>query len=444
MNIKNLKKILRKKLINHRRKGYLILPGIIHLIKYFSFAQYRKQRCIIDPPFQFFYKFRKSLNYLSFFLKLFELYFKKKKIFISVNNSHNYSPGHIYAEMDQLQRLQKLDLKYAGSTIWFTTTRKEILGETKSIFENNNFKILFGGIKRILLTFVAVKYPSISIDGSISNTNFFLGKNYSNRFAFNNLAKNRSRLLLKSYNFYPNKDKLKNYQSEMNYLMKKLNISRSYVVIQIKTVKVNGTIKPLDSESLLKSIRYFQDKNYQIVFAGREKFPEIFTNKSIIDYANSKYISSLNDFILIANCSIVISSASGFCFLPESLDKPLLIVNAHHMCQNFGRRTIYIPTLLSRKSVNFNLNLQHRYLCTYGPDCGYEVLDDMYIYHMPTSEEILMGAKELEQMLTDNIPSFSSIQKNICENRSCPLLVNFLSRISENYLINHKKFFEKS
>ena len=39
---------------------------------------------------------------------------------------------------------------------------------------------------------------------------------------------------------------------------------------RLKLKKVNGTFEPLNPLSLLESIKYFQSKNYQIVFAGRE------------------------------------------------------------------------------------------------------------------------------------------------------------------------------
>ena len=89
--------------------------------------------------------------------------------------------------------------------------------------------------------------------------------------------------------------------------------------IIVKTSFTNGTFKILNPDSLLKTIEYFQDKDYQIVFAGREQCPDIFSNKSIINYANSKYASPLNDFLLIGHCSLVISSASVSLYLWSKL-----------------------------------------------------------------------------------------------------------------------------
>jgi putative glycosyltransferase (TIGR04372 family) len=443
--ISTLKKIFKEKINNQKKFEYLYIRALIHFIRFIFFSSYRSNRCFIDPPSIFFYKYRKLASYFSIPLLIFSRYLEKKKIFVSVHNNCNSSIGHIFGEIDQLQRMQKVDEKYFDSTIWFTTSRKEILGETKDIFESKNFKILFGGIKRIFLTFVAIKYPSISIDASLSADNYVFSNmelSNPNRVKFYDKPKIRAMMLIKSPEFYPNKDKLIYYRVEKYELMQRLNIIKKYVVIQIKTEKVNGTFKPLSSDLFLKSIKYFQDKDYQIIFAGREVCPKIFLDNKVIDYANSKCASPLNDFLLIGHSSLVIASASGFCLLPESLEKPLLVINAHHIKQHFGPRTIYLPTLLSRRSEVFNASIQQEYLCTYGADCGYDTFDDLYILHMPTSEEIFMAVKELEGMLSDQVPLLTSLQKKIRESRGHHLLSAGLSRISDYYLSKHINFFE--
>ena len=227
-----------------------------------------------------------------------------------------------------------------------------------------------------------------------------------------------------------------------NKLLKNLGIIKDYVIFQIKTEKVNGTFEPLNPLSLLESIKYFQSKNYQIVFAGRESCPEIFLNNHVINYANSKYASPLNDFLLVGYCTFVIASASGFCMLPENLDKPLLTINSVHGIQHYGRRTIYLPTQLSRNYENFSAKVQHEYLCKYGPDCGESFFDDLYVHHMPNSQEILMASKELESMLSHQIPNLTPLQKQIRDNGTCPLISYGLSRISDYYLKKYINFFK--
>ena len=436
-----LKNFIKKKIKEKQISKNLYFRAIIHLIRYFLSKKYRKNKCLIDPSSEFFYNNKKLANYFSIPIFIAARILKKKRIFISINNDCNYSVGHIYAEINYLRELQHLEGKYSSSIIWFTTSRKEILGDAYHLFENENFKILFGGIKRIFLTFVAIKHPSISINGGVSHVNYILGRNNSHRITYNNLTKKRSKLMSKSQNFYLNKSKLCHYRESKNKLMQDLNIVKKYIVIQIKENSTNGTLKPLNPDLLLRTIKYFQDQHYQIVFAGREQFPRIFHNKSIINYANSKYASAVNDFLLIGHCSLVISSGSGFCEIASCFDKPLLVINVHHISQHFGQRKIVLPTLLSRKSKKFNAKVQHLYLCTYGPDNGFNTFDDFYILHMPTSEEIFMAAKELEGMLSDNVPPFTSLQKKIRDKGFCSLLSYGISRISDYYLSKHEYFF---
>jgi putative glycosyltransferase (TIGR04372 family) len=443
MKIHYIKNFIKKRIDDHRKHKIFYLRAIIHLIRYFLLKDYRKNVCLIDPGSDFFYKYKKLVNYFSIPLLIIARYLKKKKIFISIDNEINSSIGHVYAEIGFIKKMQHLEDKYYGSTIWFTTSRKEILGDTKHIFETKNFKVLFGGLKRIIITFIAIKDPSISINGSLGRTNYILGRDNSYRHEFQHVVKKRARLMNKSDYYFPNKYKLSNYNKEKIKLLQSLNIKKKYLVIQIKTEKVNGTLKIINPDLLLKTIKYFQDKDYQIVFAGREKFPDTFLNKSIINYANSKYTSALNDFILVGHCSFVICSASGFCELPYSLDKATLVINVHHIFNFFGRRMILVPTLLSRKSRKFNAKIQHIHLCTYGNDAGYDTFDDFYILHMPNSEEIFMAAKELEGMLTNIIPSFTPLQKKIRSNANHPLITDGLSRISNYYLTKHGYFFEK-
>jgi putative glycosyltransferase (TIGR04372 family) len=444
MNIENIKDFFKNKIKGHK-ENQIYLRATIHLIKFFLYKEYRDNRCLIDPSASFFYKYRKLSNYFAIPLSIFAKYLKKKNIFISVHNDCNFSMGHIYSEIDQIQRMQKIDNRYYDSIIWFTTSRKEILGETSDIFENKSFKIIFGGVKRIFLTLVAMRHPSISIDASLSIDNYIMGNTkLSQRVVFHDKPKKRGSLIARTSEFYPNKDKLSNYHFAKNQLLQNLKIYKKYIVIQVKTTKQNGTIKSLSPDLLLETIKYFQNKDYQIILAGREEFPEIFLNKSIIDYANSRYASPLNDFLLIGQCSLVISAASGFCNLPENFDKPLLILNGHHLFQYFGRRTIHLPTLLSRRNEKFNAITQFKYLCDYGPDCGYDTFDDLHILHMPTSYEIFMAAKELEAFLSTSTPSHTSLQKKIRDGDGCPLLSYGLSRISNYYLTKHGYFFIKN
>ena len=438
-----LKKILNKKIEIHKNTRIFYLRATIHVIKYFFLLRYRKTRCLVDPQTDFFYKYRDLVKYFSPALLIFGKYLEKKKIFISVNNEWNYSVGHVYGEIDTAKRMQKLINKYSGSKIWFVTSRKDILSGTKNIFLSNDFYIMFGGFKRIFLTFVAIRYPTVAIDASLGDEDYVLGnKQLSPQVTLYEKPKKRAQLVKKSEDFYPLRNKIDLYVKEKNDLMKNLNISKNYILIQIKEIVGNGTFKIADPNSYSETIKYFQSKDYLVILAGREKCPNIFSELGVINYSESNYATALNDFLLVSNAKLVIGSASGFCFLPERLDIPTLVTNSIHNVQYPCRRTIVLPTLLSRKNEKFNAKIQHDYLCKYGEDCGSSFFNDLYILHMPTSKEILEAAKELESMSFDTVTPLTSLQKKILEQNNCPLLSDGLSRISDFYLSRHGYFFE--
>ena len=440
----NLKNLLKKKLEEHEKLGIFYIIALVHLIKFIFFSNYRYNRCLFDPPSKFFYKYKSLTNYFSIPLLIFAKYLKKKNIFISVNNDCNFSIGHIFTEITELKKIQKFDDRYSGSTVWFSSSRKEILNDTKGIFEDKNFRVFFGGISRVFLTFVAIKCPSISIDASLGTDNYIFGKKFlSNRIVYHNKSKRRAKMMIKSQEFYPIKDKLINFQDKKIQLLKDLNIKNKFIVIQMKLDKTNATFKILDPEEYLETINYFKNKNYDIVFAGREICPKIFLNNEVINYANSKYATPLNDYLLVAQSSFVISSGSGFCNIAEVTDKPILVINSFHGIQQFGRRTILLPTLLSINGKSLNPKTQHKYVCTFGQELNNNKFDNLKVAIMASSDDILESAKELEKMINLPIPPFTPLQKKIHDSKSFPLYADGLSRISDYYLSKHENFFKQ-
>jgi len=438
-----LKNFFKNKIKEHEKLQIFYLRAFIHFTKFVLLPSYRKNRCLIDPPSDFFYKYKILANYLSIPLLLVGKYLEKRKIFISVNNNCNFSVGHIFCEIDKLKRIQKLENEYSGSTIWFTSSRKEILTDTKNIFEDEYFKIFLGGIRRLFLTLVAVRYPYISIDASLGADNYIFGNKFlSNRIVYNSKGKRRAKITTKSPDFYPIKNKLNNYKDEIVKLMKELNIKKKFIVIQMKIEKTNATFDIIDPTLYLETICYFKNKSYDIVFAGRENCPKIFLEHSVINYANSKYASPINDFLLVSQSSLIISSASGFCNIAEGLDKPTLVINSFHGFQQFGRRTILLPTLLSIEGKLPNAKIQHRYVCTFGQELNENKSKSLKVALIASRDDILEAAKELEYMINLPVPSFTPLQKKIRNSKNFPLCADGLSRISNYYLSKNASFFK--
>ena len=73
-----LKKKLKKK-IEARKYQNLFFRAIIHFFLYILSSNFRKNKCLVDPPSEFFYKYKKYSNLFVFPLIIFAHYLKKKK-----------------------------------------------------------------------------------------------------------------------------------------------------------------------------------------------------------------------------------------------------------------------------------------------------------------------------------------------------------------------------
>lgn len=432
----------------HTKKKIFYFRALTHVIKFIFIKSFREENCLIDPPFEFIYKYKSYSKYFSIPISFVAKNLKKNNVFISINNNCNSSIGHIFSEIDTLKRIQKSEIKYKDSKIIFTTTKKNILNSSKDIFETDKFKLLFGGVKSLILTFVAIRHPNLSIDGSLGQENVIFGnKPFSPRICYNSKSKKRAKLIKKSQDFYPNKDIKKNFEKEFDFLSRKLNISKKYIVIQMKTTPTNATFEPAQPKDYFSLIDHYSLKDYDIVFAGRETFPESFKKKQVINYANSRYATPLNDYILVKNSSLVISSASGFCNIAETLDKPLLIFNSFHGVQQYGRRTIILPTILKLNEKALSPYRQHSLLCLYGQKFGrpkgFPSREFLKLFHKASQEEILASTIELEQMVGAKIPEYTNLQKKIIDSKF-PLLCYGSSRISNFFLDKHWSYFSEN
>ena len=105
-----------------------------------------------------------------------------------------------------------------------------------------------------------------------------------------------------------------------------------YIVIQIKQQKGNSTILKTDPKTYLKSIKFYQEKKYKIIFAGRsEIIPKEFEDIGVVDYSQFKHASFQTDLNLISASDLVISGASGFANIAQVYDIPCVYANSWHI-----------------------------------------------------------------------------------------------------------------
>jgi putative glycosyltransferase (TIGR04372 family) len=142
--------------------------------------------------------------------------------------------------------------------------------------------------------------------------------------------------------------------------------SSKYIVIQIKTESVNGTLKPVNPSTYLEAIRKAKKNGYTIVLGGREKMPDIFQSEGVINYSESDAATPLNDFLLVLNSDAVIASASGFSFIADIIEKPLLTLNCWHIVGYPGYATIAIPSRIRYEGNLLSLFDQYAFAIKHG------------------------------------------------------------------------------
>ena len=182
-----------------------------------------------------------------------------------------------------------------------------------------------------------------------------------------------------------------------------INENKKIALIHIKTSEDNACAKRTNPNTYLKAMNYLIRNNYQLIFYGREKIPEIFKSLPIINYANSNYTSWMNDVVLVEKSSLFICFASGIGALAGVLDKPLLYIgywtpNIVHS----NKKSIFIPTLLKKKNdqkfLTFKKHLDYLYECE-----NQNFASEDYDPINPDEEDILNSVKELILLSTNNL-----------------------------------------
>ncbi len=192
-----------------------------------------------------------------------------------------------------------------------------------------------------------------------------------------------------------------------------LDINLKIVLVQIKTQLGNSCAKETDPSTYIQTIKYFKDKGYQIVFVGREKMPEVFEKLSVINYANSKYVSWMNDCLLHKSCFLTITFGSGLGSLSAVLDKPNLHIGFWQIFTPLqNKKSLFIPTLLKDLKTGVFLKFDEQIKYCYEAKMQH-FNSKIYIPVNPDENDILEGIKELEDnIIKKNIVSFEQQKFN--------------------------------
>jgi len=372
-------------------------------------------------------------------LLLVKNFLQKRSMLISVDNL--FAIGHIYPEIDELIRFLHQHENQNLKIIYAYPSTKLI---SKEIFCADRLILIESGLWHCCLVIIAMCEPSLSISMAHSVVSCINQRDASVREVF--LVRQVRAAFRKRQHatYFP----LRNYGDANRFpddLRKLVGPPGSYVVVQIKDYAVNGTWKAVDPLSYEDAFGYLITKGYSIVLGGRESYPSNFRKFGVIDFANSCIASALTDYWLVYGAKLVVGSASGFCLIPEALDKPLVSINSWQHIPYIGRKTINIPSRLVVNSDPLSFKQQLKFLLSGETSISGDSSASHFSVVDASSKEILEGIKEIFAVIeggTESIP-LSVNQEKIKELYFYTLAGTGQSTVSEFFLKRHKKYFFK-
>lgn len=340
-------------------------------------------------------------NFLLSIINVF-LYCIFKLLNINILNNHLIGAvGHSTSELDYFFLLKKSKkIKKKNYLLFLDNTN--LSRDLKIMFDGKIFIIVNTVLNTIIKKFLQ-KHSNFGLDIGLSH---FLNIEEDKIKEFGKglrgwkegFDRDRGYWNLKNiYNDYFSYQNLNIKEEQKRKLLEGLNvdINKKIALIQIKTQIGNACAKETDPHTYLKTIEFLIENNFQIIFVGREVMPNIFKKYSLINYANSKYISWMNDVILSEKADFFLSFGSGLGHLPAVLNRPCLYVGFWHLISPISnQKSIFVPSILkNKKSGKFlkfseqieyanKKSIQHFF------SESYEVIN-------PDSDDLLNGTKEL-------------------------------------------------
>ena len=373
--------------------------------------------------------FKKFLYLINKFLKI---KFTSRNMFGSI--------GHTVAELDYYFKLVH-KYKINKFKIIFLSNQNKMAEEAYNLFSRFfYYKIISNKYDYLIKKYILSESNNLGIDFGLSTIKYGkIGGNYSLDFVFKKYI-NYFKLNAKIKKFNPFKE-IPFCQKLENFLNDTIGKSE-YILVQIKEQKGNSTILKTDPKTYIKSIKYFKEKNYKIIFAGKkENMPKEFKELGVINYSNFKYHTLQSDLNLVSRSKLLISSASGFACLAQVNDTPCVYSNSWHIVLTpSSKYCVHIPYLFFNKNNGgtvkydeiINLYINQYNQTFYGED-KYEVVANK-------SDEILEGAKEA-MSLKDNYEEPSKIYQNFKDKYKNLPIKYCESRISTFFIKKYPKLF---
>jgi len=431
-----------------------LVPGfIIHLLRFTIEQKYRSNHSFLRVPKLYVNRIAPSVAvYLSWILWPAYIVMKKSRLKFLINNISD-SLGHVVCELDWFFRrieAEELPRDQRYAVVW---PRSEVSRYAAKVYRDRFYAFIASDLIYCMLLPLVMRYTDITVDCGISIFNLKLQEHQNIK---ESIIAGRNRLIprlsprpyadvwdriavyynlrVRTHGFYPMKPISAMSADLLDFLG---DAAEKYAVVQIKTFAVNATAVATDPSTYLEAIDFLKNKEYDIVFAGREEMPEAFQSLGILNYAEWDKANFRYDLELIAGSGFVLSSGSGFTMLADTMDIPLVASNSWHLAVlQPGRFCVTVPTLLhgeNGKLMRFRDQIDLFYTRGESNSPPPKSMKP----RVATSDEILEGVKEALS-LKECFRNPSNLQNQFKALRSGSPLFVAESRISQHFIERFK------
>lgn len=259
---------------------------------------------------------------------------KKKKEFIQNKtkvafNHTGYSIGHLTIELEWAYHIVNSDVNI--DRIYFVFPRNKILSEFIELYSERDSRLIIIQSKFWYIFYQAFVYheKDVGVDIGVSSNQLHTTQSFGR--ADYGIIYTKHMLC----NKYLEKNKPLNRAVDIVANLKICNqlkdLTREpYFVLQIKDIVSNGTALVSRPSAFIEAIKCIQEDGFKVVLGGREKLPFCLQGLGIIEYSTMACASVKNDFWLVANAQFVISSPSGFNYIPFVLNKKTLVYGVYN------------------------------------------------------------------------------------------------------------------
>jgi putative glycosyltransferase (TIGR04372 family) len=341
-------------------------------------------------------------------------------------------------ELDYACRLKRCGDVSAEKKLVLIWPKSPIANVFKNAYAGPDIKIIISGILHLLMYPLLLRYKYLTFDVSLSNWNHHANLDepyFCSHQELYDKYRNWFTLIQKTKGFFPVKYLHKNHKSSD---LKEFIGNTRYIIIQIKDVAVNASFLTTDPQSYLPVIQQMRHQGYQVVFAGRERMPSMFSEYGVLNYSESSLATASNDYYLVRDATAVLASGSGFAMIADVMGIPLLTVNCWNFLWCGGERSIVIPSLLSLHGTAMTFLQQHELAETVGP-CATAVNDSGdYTCYDASPKEIYEAWQELLSTNPQRLVDDSELQVNFKKifHAKAPLRAAS-SIVANSYLKNH-------